>query len=150
MPHESSASTNQLKHILSVLKLENVGFLQYLGTVPLAVNNLVEAHYNGKGMTGQFLSRHVAVKQIEGKTFRPRIVTDEDLRGRNVLPSICFTTTCLLKNCPVIQYPCLSPKPCCHGFWFFHGEPTLCESHFSIILSVLSALISTSFQKEPI
>ena len=25
-----------------------------------------------KQMTGQFLSRHVAVKQIEGKTFRPR------------------------------------------------------------------------------
>ena len=30
------------------------------------------------------------------------IVTDEDLRGRNVLPSICFTATCPLKNCPVI------------------------------------------------
>ena len=34
--------------------------------------NLVEAHCYGKGMTGQFLSEHVAVKQIEGKTFRPR------------------------------------------------------------------------------
>ena len=34
--------------------------------------NLVEAHCYGKGMTGQFLSGHVAVKQIEGKTFRPR------------------------------------------------------------------------------
>ena len=34
-------------------------------------DNLVEAHCYGKGMTGQFLSRHVAVKQIEGKTFRP-------------------------------------------------------------------------------
>ena len=30
------------------------------------------------------------------------IVTDEDLRGWNVLPSICFTATCPLKNCPVI------------------------------------------------
>ena len=29
-------------------------------------NSLVEAHCYGKGMTGQFLSRHVAVKQIEG------------------------------------------------------------------------------------
>ena len=30
------------------------------------------------------------------------IVTDEDLRGRNVLPSTCFTATCSLKNCPAI------------------------------------------------
>ena len=29
-------------------------------------------HDNNKFMTGQFLSRHVAVKQIGGKTFRPR------------------------------------------------------------------------------
>ena len=35
-------------------------------------SNLVEAHCYGKGMTGQFLSGHVAVKQIESKTFRPR------------------------------------------------------------------------------
>ena len=42
-------------------------------------------------MAGQFLSKHVAVKQVEGKTFRlqrsssvtTRTVTDEDLRGRN-------------------------------------------------------------------
>ena len=35
-------------------------------------------------MTGQFLSEHVAVKQIDGETFRDisfSIVTDEDLRG---------------------------------------------------------------------
>ena len=29
-------------------------------------------------------------------------VTDEDLRSWNVLLSICFTATCLLKNCPAI------------------------------------------------
>ena len=34
------------------------------------LNNLVEAHCYGKGMAGQFLSKHVAVKQIESKTFR--------------------------------------------------------------------------------
>ena len=34
------------------------------------MNNLVEAHCYGKGMAGQFfLSKHVAVKQVEGKTF---------------------------------------------------------------------------------
>ena len=74
------------------------------------------------GMAEQFLSKHVAVKQSESKTFRQQrslsvtitdgseglhqlqysIVTDEDLRGRNVLLSICFTTTFLLKNCPAI------------------------------------------------
>ena len=38
-------------------------------------------------MAGQFLSKHVAVKQVEGKTLLPQsIVTAEDLRGRNVLP----------------------------------------------------------------
>ena len=31
--------------------------------------NLVEAHCYGKGMAGQFLNKHVAVKQVEGKTF---------------------------------------------------------------------------------
>ena len=36
------------------------------------VYNLVEAHCYGKGMAGQFLSEHVAVKQVEGKTFRSR------------------------------------------------------------------------------
>ena len=35
-------------------------------------NNLVEAHCYGKGMARQFLSEHVAVKQVEGKTFRLR------------------------------------------------------------------------------
>ena len=35
-------------------------------------NNLVEAHCYGKGMVGQFLSEHVAVKQVEGKTFQPQ------------------------------------------------------------------------------
>ena len=33
---------------------------------------------------------------------RCSIVTDEDLRGRNVLPSTCFSATCSLKNCPTI------------------------------------------------
>ena len=32
------------------------------------------------------------------------IVTDEDLRGRTVLPSTCFTATCLLKNCSAIVH----------------------------------------------
>ena len=30
------------------------------------------------------------------------IVTHEDLRCRNVLPSTCFSATCSLKNCPAI------------------------------------------------
>ena len=34
-------------------------------------NNLVEAHCYGIGMAGQFLNKHVAVKQVESKTFRP-------------------------------------------------------------------------------
>ena len=86
------------------------------------LSGLVEAHCYGIGRTGHFLSKHVVVKQIESKTFWPQrslsaaitdgseglhqlqysIVTEEDLRGRNVLLSICFTTTCLLKNCPAI------------------------------------------------
>ena len=64
-------------------------------------NNLVEAHCYGKGMTGQFLSGH----QLQYS-----IVTDEDLRSRNVLPSICFTATCPVKNCPVITF-CASAGP---------------------------------------
>ena len=36
------------------------------------INNFVEAHCYGVSMAGQFLSKHVAVKQVEGKTFRPR------------------------------------------------------------------------------
>ena len=40
-----------------------------IGVTVLVCCNLVEAHCFGKGMTGQFLSGHVAVKQIEGKTF---------------------------------------------------------------------------------
>ena len=36
------------------------------------VDNLAEAHCYGIGMAGQFLSEHVAVKEIEGKTFRLR------------------------------------------------------------------------------
>ena len=30
------------------------------------VNNLVEAHCYGKGKVGQFLSEHIAIKQVEG------------------------------------------------------------------------------------
>ena len=33
---------------------------------------LVEAHCYGKGMAGQFLSEHIAVKQVEVKTFQPQ------------------------------------------------------------------------------
>ena len=36
------------------------------------VYNLVEAHCYSKGMAGQFLSEYVAVKQVEGMTFRPQ------------------------------------------------------------------------------
>ena len=36
------------------------------------VNNLVEAHCYGVSMAGQFLSKHVAVKQVGSKTLRPR------------------------------------------------------------------------------
>ena len=38
------------------------------------LHNLVEAHCYGKDMAGQFLSKQVAVKQVESKTFRPHEV----------------------------------------------------------------------------
>ena len=59
-------------------------------------------------MAGQFLSKHVAVKLVESKTFWTAKVfvsyntLNEDLRGQNISLSTCFNVTCLLKNCPAI------------------------------------------------
>ena len=86
----------------------------------ISVSNLVEAHCYGIGRTGQIVEQsRSSEKQIEMQTFRPRrsssvqcrrfdcevlrqlqcIVTDEDLRGRNVYISICFS---LLRDCSTI------------------------------------------------
>ena len=40
------------------------------------------------------------------------IVTDEDLRGRNVLPSICFTATCPAQELPSHTF----------DYWYHAGE----------------------------
>ena len=38
-------------------------------TYDIVIVNLVEVHCYGKSVAGQFLSEHVAVKQVGGKTF---------------------------------------------------------------------------------
>ena len=39
------------------------------------------------------MSIHVAKKDSSSKTFRPRFLTDEDPRGRNVLLELSFLAT---------------------------------------------------------
>ena len=59
-------------------------------------------------VAGQFLSEHtyIALKQVEGETFRPQSLRQlQDLRGRNILSSTCFTATCSLKSCLAIPLP---------------------------------------------
>ena len=62
--------------------------------IEMVSDNLVEAHCYSKGMAGQFfLSEHVAVNRLKVRRFDRKVLcqlqTDEDLRGRNVLPSTC-------------------------------------------------------------
>ena len=71
-------------------------------------SNLVKAHCYGIGRTGQLLSNHVAVEtDWNGRCFgreglrqlQCSIVTDKDLRGRNVSH---FNLVPLLRDCSTI------------------------------------------------
>ena len=72
----------------------NVAFYNF---VKLSHCNLVEAHCYGIGRTGHILEQSCSRNRLNVKHFdheglhqlRCCFVTDEDLRGRNVLHSIC-------------------------------------------------------------
>ena len=82
------------------LVLENQPFLmpEPAEKPSLRFNNLVDAHCYSIGRTGQILEQSCSRNRLNVKRFdheglhqlQCSIVTDEDLRGQNVLHSICF------------------------------------------------------------
>ena len=68
MPH-CIKSRNKALQLLTCLQMHPNHYAW--NSLSLTICNLVEAHCYGKGMTWQFLSGYVAVKQVEGKTFWP-------------------------------------------------------------------------------